>query len=404
MQRLIPVTICAVLATACATSEAHLQPSEDTVAPWVEAVAHNPQDARQKLAQIADPNRRDLIILGILSAAPSEARNLCDLATATDTRHHCDKLSRRPHLFDRSHAPPTAGPQPPVSSGPPVLGALAGHWDAVDPDAGDCPADARRSLCLQEDASRLAHADQLDEAGARCLSQPTRSSREECFFQASEQASAAGLPLDRTVLLCAGAGSFQRQCLSHVHAALADRVRGRPMDEAVPMVHAHLALLEDHWRSTAPALAAEAADQYLHSVSPVFMSAEGLAPERRATLPPALLPHLRTHLGRQVAAAPDPFTTAQALWNGTATELPTTDAAAFRCELGLDPSDRRPKISLGSGARYRLADPDPLRDLELAVAQSVADLHTPRPEVLATARRLRPGELAWLQKAAQRRH
>jgi hypothetical protein len=404
MRRLIQIIACSALAAACSTSEAHLQPPADTVAPWVEAFAQNPQDARRQLSQVTDPVRRDLLILGVLSATPSQARNLCDLATAPDTRDHCDKLSRRPHLFDRVQAPPNAGPPPPTHSGPPVLGALAGHWDALRPDAGDCPDDARRSLCLQESADRLARENRVDEAGARCLAQPAASSRGECFFQASEQASAAGLPLKRTVLLCAGAGSFQRQCLSHAHAALADRLRDRPLDEVIPEVHTHLALLDEHWRATAPAQLSEATDQYLHSVAPVFLSAEGLAPERRAALPPALLPHLRSQLGRRVATAPSPFATAHALWQGEPAALPPADQTGFRCELGIDASDPRPKLSLGSGARYRLADPDPERDLELAVAQAVADLHTPRPDVLTKARHLRPGELAWLQKAAQRRH
>lgn len=398
-----PLLSCALAAGlgACTT---HSSPSLDdgAMAQWVDDFNRSPKPTLDRLAAVSDTQERDLIILSVLAATPSMARALCPMASQPETADHCDKLSKRPHLFNGPPGGgPGGGPPPRRPTGEPQpLQTYQPRWKGLDADPGSCLDNPDRVRCLTVDGVALATAGKPLVAASRCLAVPAGNSRSDCFFQSAEAAQLHRSDLPAAVDLCAGAGDFTRECLSHLHAALEEQFTDLSPAEAAPALKARLGTLSTFWNQTDPTMVSAATAQLLYSAAPRLLGPQGLTAETRAAMPAAVLPHIHTHIGLSVAMLADPFGTASAVAAGHAA-LPPLDASVFRWSVDGQSAPSAQRVSMGATPRVRPSDPDPDHDLELAVATALTDLNTPRNPLINQARHLTAPERGWFTEQSQ---
>lgn len=270
---------------------------------WVEQRwAEDPEEVAHALKELEDPVARTNLVRTLTTAHPGEATPLCDLLSPSSAQQDCRNRNRRPHLLPAGKGVPravsstrepgesSAGPE---SHGLAPLSALRSPWAETAPETVTCAVEAR--VCQSEAASTRAAAGDTAGAAAACNAVEASAWRDECFFQAGEQAARARAA-DNAVALCMAAGSFVGRCLSHVVrevGALAP-VASSGAPAAWTRLIAAIAASQAALSAEDPSLAARFADQaWAWGLRSAYVHAEVVNGAPLAALPAEALPHVR---------------------------------------------------------------------------------------------------------------
>lgn len=240
---------------------------DDCKLAWADAhVEDTPEGVIDVVAAEPDVTTRLALVTALASQHPAQLARRCIKIPPGPARDRCDALNKRPHLWqvaipgevegDDGEATVLVGLQPSESS--------LGIWKDVSPMEVPCKTEAR--VCQRQAAIAAAKGGDSRKAAAICAAVEEQRWRDECMFQAGEQAALADLAhgLELGAPLCLGAGAYAGRCLMHLTWAVAgpapDALSGSAADWApiiagiaagAEALKIHEATLAEEWHQRA---------------------------------------------------------------------------------------------------------------------------------------------------------
>lgn len=198
---------------------------------WLErALDQGPDAALAGLERVEDPIARIALISALTEANPGKTGQLCGRMPRGASRDRCEHINARPHLWNAAMSTPSELPRTREGTGPatsllPTPPRESSRYNGVQSGPGPCTQRADLNACLQARAVREARKGNVPKAALACAGMPDEKWRTECMFVSAE-----ALVLERgaqsygeAVELCAAAGGFAANCMSHTLIELADQ-------------------------------------------------------------------------------------------------------------------------------------------------------------------------------------
>lgn len=342
------------------------------------------------------PEPEQLVALeAALLSDPAAARALCDEVTAPAARDRCSRLERRPHLWEPR---PDAQPQ------------LPSPYRDTAPLTAPCGAHAQPRACWSQLAYGRAAAGAMADAAGACKAIAEPQWQAECMFQAGEAAVERRLAEGYAdgLALCALAGRYQRDCLSHTVSLLAQQAPPTPDGDWAPMASAAGTITET-WAPIDPVKGARWRDRLwaeslLHAYDGV-MTLNGAPAD---VLPEDAQPHLRAAVAWRMFALWEPAANdlqgwTDALSAALASRAPAQQSTRPRRALSSIPPMNPPMpeedgVLSWLGVSHRHSSPDPVIDGQLCLLEAAARRPGSRPLLEAARSASAPA----VQEAARR--
>jgi hypothetical protein len=157
--------------------------------------------------------------LSNLVGNPEDFAEQCRTAKSAAVKERCERIERRPHLFqkparNKSHSEPPPGKRENLSSGGMDLA-------DVPPSTSLCGPEENQSVCRE---NKGLEASSVEGAAAECLALQSRVWRAECFFYTAENRLMRGTSVYAEAgALCSMSGNYRNKCFQHLSIVLADR-------------------------------------------------------------------------------------------------------------------------------------------------------------------------------------
>lgn len=330
--------------------------------------SRTPQPAELPLGERAEPAQLAALEEALL-ADPAQALSLCDEVTAPNARDRCARLRKRPHLWQPRVEAAVAIPSP--YTGTPAL-------------ASPCGQHPQPRACWSRFAYGKAATGDMTAAAGACAAVEAGPWREECWFQAGEAAAERRLAAGYadSLAMCALAGRFQRDCLSHSVSLLAEDAPETPNGDWSSTVTA-ADTITDSWAGIDPAQGARWRDQlWAEALLYAYDRSLTLSGAPLDSLPEDAAPHVHAALAWRLMALSGAESHSLDGWTQvlqeaaearTVTTLEDRPRRALASIPALDPPEG-PQTRSWLGVSRRLHSPDAATDRKLCVLEAAARL------------------------------